>query len=280
MKKRVAEVQFNTWEKPYFFSIGDVVANKNDYVIVETELGREVGKILDFQEVEEDDLEAPLKPVVRVAELEDLKALKEHQSRNREAMKICKQLVRKYDLPMKLVDCGFSFDDTRLTFAFTSDTRVDFRELVKDLTRHFQKKIRLQQIGIRDTLKQVGGIGPCGRDLCCHRFLEELGNISTDLARDQQIEQRGSDRLSGTCGRLKCCLAYEAEGYKEASRKFPAIGSTIKTSQGRGRVVDWNILKHTVGVRIDEDTVIEHFLGCDRVGCPGCQAQDCVRKEQ
>ena len=161
---------------------------------------------------------------------------------------------------MKLVDCGFSFDDTRLTFAFTSDTRVDFRELVKDLTRQFQKKIRLQQIGIRDTLKQVGGIGPCGRNLCCHRFLDDLGNISTDLARDQQIEQRGSDRLSGTCGRLKCCLAYEAEGYKDTAQ-------------------NWNILKHSVDVRIDDETVIEEFLGCKHVGCPGCKAEDCVKKQ-
>ena len=180
---------------------------------------------------------------------------------------------------MKLVDCGFSFDDTRLTFAFTSDTRVDFRELVKDLTRQFQKKIRLQQIGIRDTLKQVGGIGPCGRNLCCHRFLDDLGNISTDLARDQQIEQRGSDRLSGTCGRLKCCLAYEAEGYKDTAQKFPPVGTMIKTSQGKGKVINWNILKHSVDVRIDDETVIEEFLGCKHVGCPGCKAEDCVKKQ-
>ena len=279
MKKKVALVQFNAWEKPYFFDVDNKELKKTDYVIVETELGKEIGKIHAFQEIEEDDLETPLKPILKIAELKDLELLKEIQEKNVEALKVCKQFVRKYNLPMKLVDCGFSFDDTRLTFAFTSDTRVDFRELVKDLTRQFQKKIRLQQIGIRDTLKQIGGVGPCGRNLCCHRFLSELGNISTDLARDQQIEQRGSERLSGTCGRLKCCLAYEAEGYKNIAQKFPALGSPIKTSKGKGKVINWNILKHSVDVRIDSDTVIEEPLGCSNVGCPGCQAKECANKK-
>ncbi|MBU0670933.1 stage 0 sporulation protein [Patescibacteria group bacterium] len=272
MKTKVVNVQFNTWDNPYYFGLNDKVVNVNDYVVVNTELGTEIGKVISLKEVDTETLSDPLKPIIRVAELEDLEQLKKNNENRKEAVKVCKQYIRKYNLPMKLVDCNFSFDDTRAVFAFTSDTRVDFRELVKDLTKQFQKKIRLQQIGIRDTLKQMGGIGPCGRCLCCNRFLDDLGNISTDLARDQQIEQRGSDRLSGACGRLKCCLAYEAEGYKNMGEKFPAIGTTIKTGKGKARVLNQNILKHSVTIRTEDDTITEEYLGCQKSGCKGCKA--------
>ncbi|MFH1536762.1 MAG: regulatory iron-sulfur-containing complex subunit RicT [Patescibacteria group bacterium] len=279
MSKKVVGVQFNSWEKVYYFDPEDKDLKKDDYVVVETEIGTEIAKVSSFEEIDENQLEEAIKPIKRIAELKDLEIIQKNQPKNKEAAKVCKQLIRKYSLPMKLVDCSYSFDDSRVTFAFTSDTRVDFRDLVKDLTSHLQRKIRLQQIGIRDTLKQTGGIGPCGRNLCCNKFLDDLGNISTDMARDQQIEQRGSERLSGVCGRLKCCLAYETEGYKEKAKGFPAVGTQIKTAQGRGKVLSWNILKHSVDVRIDKDTVLEHYLGCKKVGCSGCKSdQYCCNK--
>ena len=272
MAKKVVGVQFNSWEKVYYFDPEDKALKIDDYVVVETEIGTEIAKVSSFETIDETKVEEAIKPIKRVAELKDLEIIQQNQPKSEEAAKLCKQLIRKYNLPMKLVDCNYSFDNSRITFAFTSDTRVDFRDLVKDLTQHLQKKIRLQQIGIRDTLKQTGGIGPCGRNLCCHKFLNDLGNISTDMARDQQIEQRGSERLSGVCGRLKCCLAYETEGYKEKAKGFPPVGSQIKTDQGRGKVLSWNILKHSVDVRIDKETVLEHFLGCKKVGCKGCKS--------
>ncbi len=273
------EVKFYNWENSQKFDPGSLELKPGDWAVVEVEKGHEIGKVVDLGQIEESELEAPLKKVLRVAELEDLEKFKKQQESRSDALKICKQLVRKYDLPMKLVDCNFSFDESKVTFAFTSDTRVDFRELVKDLVKHFGKNVRLQQIGIRDELKQSGGIGPCGRKLCCSTFLDDLGNITTDLARLQHIEHRGSERLSGVCGRLKCCLNYEALGYREMSEKMPQLGSTYKSKEhGQGKVIGWHILRHSLKLRIDKDTVVEEFLGCRKAGCSGCGK--CKNKEK
>ena len=158
---------------------------------------------------------------------------------------------------MKAIDCHFSFDGGKITFAFSADKRIDFRDLVKDLTRTFQKSVRLHQIGIRDEAKRLGEFGPCGRELCCKKFLGNLGNVTTDLARIQQITHRGSDRISGVCGRLMCCLAFEAKFYNEESKDLPVIDSIVKTKHGEGRVISCNVLKKTVNVQIDDKTVME-----------------------
>jgi len=151
---------------------------------------------------------------------------------------------------MKLIDCYCSFDSNRLTFSFIADGRVDFRNLVKELTKQFKKTIRLQQLGVRDEAKLTGDIGSCGRGLCCQGHLKELGNVSTEYAKDQMIAHRGSDRLSGQCGRLKCCLAYEEDFYKEELKDYPKIGEKVKTKSGTGYVIGINILSKTFDVRV------------------------------
>jgi len=151
---------------------------------------------------------------------------------------------------MKLVDVHFSFDEKRVTFAFIAQGRVDFRELVKDLTRYYQKSIRLQQLGIRDEMKMCGDIGPCGRKLCCQGFVRDLGNITSEMAEEQQVAHRGSERLSGCCGRLRCCLSFEKNNYSELAKNLPELGAQVKTETGPGTVVGWHTLKQTVDVRV------------------------------
>ncbi|MDD5040777.1 MAG: regulatory iron-sulfur-containing complex subunit RicT, partial [Patescibacteria group bacterium] len=154
-----------------------------------------------------------------------------------------------------LVDCYFSFDGGKITFVFTADGRIDFRELVKDLARQFQKSIRRQQIGIRDEARRMGGFGPCGRQVCCKQFLKNLTSVTTDLARVQQVHSRGSDRISGACGRLMCCLSYEAEFYQTASKRFPSPGTKVSTNRGKGTVSSFNVIKETVIVATDDGIV-------------------------
>jgi len=247
---RIAEVQFNQWDKYYDFSVGDLELKISDYVVVETQLGLEIGKVINIKETPESEIVMEIKPILRKASADDLaKKLKLDKSKEK-AIKECKKYIEKYELPMKLVDVYFSFDDTRITFAFIANGRIDFRELVKDLTRHFKKQIRLQQIGIRDEVKVTGDFGPCGRSLCCQQFVKELGNITSEMADIQQVAHRGSERLSGCCGRLRCCLAFEQNVYEEASKKLPVIGSVIKTDRGRGEVIGWHTLKQAVDVRL------------------------------
>lgn len=181
-------------------------------------------------------------------------------------LSFCKKAIDKYELVMKLIDVYYSFDGSRITFVFSADGRVDFRELVKDLNRHFNKTIRLQQIGIRDGAKISGDFGHCGRPLCCGRFLHELTSITSEMAERQQCVHRGSDRISGICGRLMCCLAFEEEGYRELAEKLPAIDSEVKFEDKKGRVVGHHILKQTVDVVLsgangEEATVVEVEVG-------------------
>lgn len=258
---KVIEVQFNPWDKVYHFDPKESDYQAGDLVVVKTELGLEVGKVLGQKEMTQKELAvfSELKPILRRANSEDLEKLKEKEGHKKEAIESCKRLIKKHNLPMKLIDVHFSFDGGRVTFAFIAEGRVDFRELVKDLTRKFQKSIRLQQLGVRDAAKFEGDVGGCGRNLCCQRFLKELGNITSNLAEDQQVAHRGPERLSGMCGRLMCCLDYEESTYKKLIANLPAIGSQIKTPRGRGRVVGWHTLKQTVDIVLEgeEKTVVE-----------------------
>lgn len=205
--------------------------------------------------------------VIRIATAHDAEKLVSDEEK-KEALEYCRQTKDKHGLVMKFIDSHFSFDGSRITFAFIADGRVDFRELVKDLTRHFGRTIRLQQIGIRDEAKVMGDYGHCGRELCCKRFLKDLTSITSEMAEFQQCSHRGSERISGVCGRLMCCLAYEEKGYENLAKNLMPIGTKIKVDGKRGIVVGHNILKQTVNVELssengsEEGTIVE--MGLDK----------------
>ncbi|MBU1149157.1 stage 0 sporulation protein [Patescibacteria group bacterium] len=257
MKK--AAVQLHFWEPPQYFEVGRFDLAKGEQVLVKTEMDQEAGEVVGFAEEEKIDqrFTGPEYHVIRKINSEDKAKLVEYVKKAEEAVQKCRDLIKKYNLPMNLVDCEYSFDGGKMVFTFTAESRVDFRDLVKDLSHFFQKSIRLQQIGIRDETKRLGDIGVCGRQLCCQTYLKQLGNVSSDLARSQQVAHRGSDRISGACGRLICCLAHEEELYRECSKNLPPIGRMVRTDQGRGEVVAWNILKQTVDVRMEDKSTIE-----------------------
>ena len=272
-KKKVIYIKFYPWDSQICIELDDPQIKPGDWIIVKSETGHmEAAPVEKFAEVEnENDIQTDY-AFARMASVDDLEKVKEKNQKKQETLADCKKLIKKHDLPMKLVDCQYSFDGGKLTFAFTSESRVDFRDLVKELTRFFQKTIRLQQIGSRDETKQLGQLGPCGRHLCCSAFLDELGNITTDLARLQQVDQRGSDRLSGACSRLKCCLNYELDGYENYSTKLPPVDSEYKTRAGqKGKVIDRNILRHSVDIRLEDGTRVTEKFECGHVGCPGCK---------
>lgn len=257
---KVANIQFSPWDRMHKFGFSDLDLNVNDYVIVKTEVSTELGKVIDIEDVSDEESKKLNKTdsIVRKATRDDLDKVIEKEKDKEEALKVCKELVDKYNLEMKLVDVHFSFDGGRITYAFIADGRIDFRELVKDLTRHFQKSIRLQQLGIRDEIRFSGDVGSCGRELCCQKFLKELKSVTSELGETQQVAHRGSDRLSGVCGRLHCCLAYEQGVYEEINKKLPAIGSKVRTKQGKGEVVGWHTLRQSIDVLLEDgETVIE-----------------------
>lgn len=260
---KYAQIQFAPWDKSYSFSLGGLEVAPGDCVIVETELGLELGKILALADQKEaDGEERALKPIIRRATYEDIAVLPD-QLKKEEALQFCREKIAQYELPMKLVDVHFSFQGGRMNFAFISDGRVDFRELVKDLAAHFGVNIRLTQIGTRDEAKITGDCGPCGRGLCCRGFLDEFSSITSEMAEAQQVVHRGSERISGMCGRLMCCLSYEYEGYKDMAGKLPPLGTRVNVDGVRGTVVGHHILKQTVDVKIpaekpgDRDIIIE-----------------------
>lgn len=261
---KVVEIQLNLWDRVYDFLAGDLSLNHGDYVIVEANQNLEIGKVVGFKEMAEKDLKnevegEQIKTVLRKATLSDLEILEANEKNKEESIDVCKKFIDKNQLEMKLVDAQFSFDNKKITFAFIAEGRVDFRPLVKDLTRHFQKNIRLQQLGVRDEAKINGDIGSCGIVQCCKTHLKVLGNVNAEQAELQQVSHRGAERLSGICGRLKCCLRYENDLYKEISQKFPGLGTMVKTPRGKGEVVNWHILKQTVNVKLkdDQDAIVE-----------------------
>lgn len=259
---QIARIQINYWDRVYESRTNDFKLVLGDQVILRTEWGIEIGKVINLREVNDETLAGnkdELNLIVRKATTEDWEILAELEKQKPIALEYCKKAVDRYGLPMKMIDSHFSFDGSRLVFPFIADGRVDFRQLVKDLTHHFQKSIRLQQIGIRDEAKISGDFGSCGRKLCCKTHLKELASVTSDFADIQQISHRGSERLSGLCGRLRCCLAFEKEFYEKLAKNLPPIGSKIKTPQGKGEVISWNTLKQTVNVALENDkgTVIE-----------------------
>lgn len=255
---QIAQIQITPWFHLYDCKVGDLLLKINDQVVIKVEGGAESGRVIGLIEVSANEivgLEENLKPILRKVTTEDLNVMAEQKNYKAAALEYCRKAVAHHNLPMKVIDAHFSFDGGRLTFPFIADGRVDFRELVKDLTHHFQKSIRLQQIGIRDEAKITGDFGPCGRTLCCKAYLDlkNLGSVTAELAELQQISHRGSERLTGLCGRLRCCLAFEKTTYDELAKNLPAVGSKIKTPQGEGEVVALNILEQTVDVALSGD---------------------------
>lgn len=257
---QTVKVKFHPADKEYFF-LPEFTENPaakvkvGDSIIVETALGKDIGKIYGF---EENSQQPETKPMLRPANKDDLNLAKTLKAKSNRYSKKFKELCLKHNLKeIKPIDAVESFDSERLTFYFTSDIRVDFRELVKDLVKSYHKKIRLQQIGVRDAARFSGGVGSCGLCLCCNSWLSTLGGVSPDFIKDQDLMHRGADRLSGPCGRLKCCLRFEEEAYKYNLDKLPKVGDIIKTKIGEGKVISVQTLKQTVHLKID-DTVVEY----------------------
>lgn len=247
---RVAGVRFKTAGKVYYFDPDVLEVKAGDNVIVETARGMEFGTVtMDITEVDESSIVAPLKKIVRIANEKDHKQHIENVKKKERAIKLCQEKVDKHGLVMKLIDVEYTFDNSKIVFYFTADGRVDFRELVKDLAGVFKMRIELRQIGVRDEAKMLGGIGSCGRALCCHSWLADFEPVSIKMAKVQNLSLNPT-KISGICGRLMCCLKYENDIYMEFRKGMPEVGEKIKTPDGIGKVVDTNLFERTVKVRL------------------------------
>lgn len=257
----VVGVRFKKAGKIYYFDPGDLTIEEDQFVIVETVRGIEFGKVVIANKlVGENDVVLPLKKVLRLADEEDRHIVEENKKAASEAYSICSEKVVEHQLDMKLVDVEYTFDRNKVIFYFTADGRVDFRELVKDLAAIFRTRIELRQIGVRDEAKMLGGIGPCGRMLCCSTFLGDFDPVSIKMAKDQNLSLNPT-KISGLCGRLMCCLKYENDEYETAKEQLPDLGDVIETEDGIGKVVGLNILERIVQVELGEEKrTIEYTL--------------------
>ncbi|HEY4553993.1 MAG TPA: stage 0 sporulation family protein [Bacillaceae bacterium] len=257
----VVGVRFKKAGKIYYFDPGEFPVRKGDYVIVETARGIEYGKaVTDRKTVNENDVVLPLKKVVRLADQKDQLNVQENKEAAVQAFDVCSEKITEHQLDMKLVDVEYTFDRNKVIFYFTADGRVDFRELVKDLASIFRTRIELRQIGVRDEAKMLGGIGPCGRMLCCSTFLGDFEPVSIKMAKDQNLSLNPT-KISGLCGRLMCCLKYENDEYEAAKAELPDVGETIKTPDGSGRVIGLNILERIMQVELTgQERILEYTL--------------------
>ena len=247
---KVASVHFKNAGKNYYFDPGELELKNGDNVIVETARGQEFGTLVaDIISVNESEIVQPLKPVIRVATADDVKKHEENQAKRDRALALCQEKVDKHGLEMKLVDVEYTFDNSRLIFYFTADGRVDFRELVKDLASVFKTRIELRQIGVRDEMKLMGGIGNCGRELCCKSWMGDFTPVSIKMAKTQNLSLNPI-KISGTCGRLMCCLQFENEVYSELRIGMPDLNEHIKTPDGPAVVCDVNILENKIKTRL------------------------------
>lgn len=251
---KVIGVRFRTAGKIYFFAPGKLEINQGDCVIVETARGVEYGRVVTGpKEVEESEVVQPLKPVIRVATEQDKKTVEKNHEKEKEAFQICLEKIRKHGLEMKLIDAEYTFDNNKVLFYFTADGRIDFRELVKDLAAVFRTRIELRQIGVRDETKIRGGIGICGRPLCCHTYLSEFAAVSIKMAKEQNLSLNPT-KISGVCGRLMCCLTNEEETYEELNSQLPSVGDMVTTPDGlSGTVNSLSVLRKLVKVIVTLD---------------------------
>ena len=247
----VIGVRFKEVGKVYYFDPLDNKLNTGDMVIVETARGLECGEVATPNKIIPDEkIKQPLKPLIRIATEKDLNHLAENKIREKDAYKICEQKIANHKLEMKLVNVEYTFDNSKIIFYFTADGRVDFRALVKDLASVFRTRIELRQIGVRDEAKMLGGLGICGRPFCCNRFMGEFQPVSIKMAKEQGLSL-SPVKISGTCGRLMCCLKYEQEAYTDLLKHTPKIGAIVKTPEGKGLVVENNLIARTLKVKLD-----------------------------
>jgi cell fate regulator YaaT (PSP1 superfamily) len=250
---KVVGVRFKRAGKIYYFDPDDQQIEEGMNVIVETARGVEFGEVvIPPREVEDEEIVAPLKKVMRIASEDDTRHAAENKKKEKEAFGICLQKIRDHNLEMKLIDVEYTFDNNKILFYFTADGRVDFRELVKDLASVFKTRIELRQIGVRDESKMMGGIGVCGRELCCCSHLGEFQPVSIKMAKEQGLSLNPG-KISGNCGRLMCCLRYEQEAYEQTIKCAPKIGAVVDTPEGQGVVIERFLLKETAKVRLDRE---------------------------
>lgn len=241
----------------FFYNPSGIKCKEGDYVIVEYDRGLDYGQIVCPKDAaqEEHSKDAP-KKIVRIAEERDLKQIEENRSKAKEAFNSCLKKIEEHKLDMKLVQAEYSFDRTKIIFYFTANGRVDFRNLVKDLAKIFKARIELRQIGVRDEARLFGGFGPCGRELCCAKFLKDFEPVTIKMAKEEGLPLN-PPKISGLCGRLMCCLSFEYETYKILSKGLPHEGEHVHTNQGKGKVLSVNVFKRCVSVQLDEGGVIE-----------------------
>ena len=250
---KVVGVRFKRAGKVYYFDPDDLPIEKGMNVIVETARGVEFGEVvIPPREVGDDEIVAPLKKVMRIASEDDKRHAGENRNKEKEAFGICLQKIKDHNLEMKLIDVEYTFDNNKILFYFTADGRVDFRELVKDLASVFKTRIELRQIGVRDESKMMGGIGVCGRELCCCSHIGEFQPVSIKMAKEQGLSLNPA-KISGNCGRLMCCLRYEQEAYEHIIKHAPKTGAVVETPDGQGVVVEIFLLKETAKVKLDKD---------------------------
>ncbi len=253
--KNIVGVRFRNAGKIYYFDPLDLEISKDDKIIVETARGIEFGNVVvDKKEIDETTLNSPLKAILRVATKEDIKINEENEKEAKETFKLCQEKIKEHNLNMFLIDCEYTFDRNKLIFYFTAEGRIDFRELVKDLASIFKTRIELRQIGVRDEAKSIGGLGPCGRKLCCSSWLGDFQPVSIKMAKDQSLSLNPT-KISGICGRLFCCLKYEHDVYAEAIDAMPLVGSLVKTDDGKGRVIEINPLLEQLKVELENNSI-------------------------
>ena len=252
---KIVGVRFKNAGKIYYFDPVDFEIEKNIDVVVETARGLEYGKIVvGPKEIEEEKLISPLKPIIRIATEEDKAIYRENKEKAKETFEICQQKIKEHGLTMFLIDCEYTFDRNKLIFYFTAEGRIDFRELVKDLASIFKTRIELRQIGVRDEAKSIGGLGTCGRKLCCSSWLGDFQPVSIKMAKDQSLSLNPT-KISGICGRLFCCLKYEHDVYVEAIEKTPVVGSVVKVENQKGKVIEINPLLEQIKIEFNDKTI-------------------------
>ena len=272
----VISVKFKNRGKSYYFSPNGKSVKTGQQVIVETSKGLEIADCSrGNHEVEDDAVIQPLRPVVRLATRDDLRVAEINKQREKEAFEICRQKIAEHGLDMKLVDVECNFEGNKTMFFFTSDGRVDFRELVKDLAGIFRNRIELRQIGVRDEAKMLGGIGICGRPFCCNQFIDEFQPVSTKMAKMQSMSLNPG-KISGSCGRLMCCLRYEQEAYEELTKNVPKQGAFVETPSGYGVVTQVNLLRQMVKVKLDGDgdDTVKTYRAVEVAAVPGGRPKD------
>ena len=275
----IAGIRFRPAGRIYYFDPQGASYTTGQYVIVETVRGVEAGRVvIASKKLAESELSDPLKPVLRLASEDELRMMLSFKGKEKDALVQCARHVDQHKLPMKLVEAEYTFDGSRLTFYFTADERVDFRALVRDLAATFRTRIELRQIGARDQAKLQGGVGPCGKTLCCSSWITDFGVVSIKMAKEQDLPLNPG-KISGVCGRLLCCLSYENENYIQAKQTMPQVGTFLDTPSGTGRVVSINVPKESVEVMLESGVIIQvpvnrQELTSDRVsGCGSCSVK-------